>query len=77
MARLTANEPAALIGVLATFIVGGLQALGANGTVSVDVANALSILVPVLAGIVTRQIVYSPATVAAITASGDAGTTKP
>lgn len=58
------TEPAAIIGVVATFIVGGLQALGANGTIAPDVANALSILVPVVAGIITRQIVYSPATVA-------------
>ena len=61
------TEPAALIGVVATFLVGGLQALGANGVISTDVANALSILVPVVAGIITRQIVYSPATVARLT----------
>jgi hypothetical protein len=66
--KLLQTEPAALLSILAAFIVGGLQALGANATLAPDVANALSVLVPVLFGLITRAIVTSPATAARLRA---------
>lgn len=65
------REPAAIFAVLTAFLVGGLQALGANGTLAPDVANALTVLVPVVFGLVTRAVVYAPATVARIRAGDE------
>jgi hypothetical protein len=67
------TEPAALFGILAAFLVGGLRALGADGTIPADVADSLSVLVPVVFSLVIRAIVTSPATAARLVAGDGVG----
>lgn len=75
------KEPAVIIGTVVAIVVGALATLSGNGFISdalagkaTDIVNSVAqllvLLSPVIAGILTRPAVYSPATVAKLTGKG-------
>jgi hypothetical protein len=63
------KEPAAIIGLIATIVVLVAQQVLASGIVTsaggLNLLNLVISVTPVIAGLVIRQFVYSPATVSA------------
>lgn len=66
------REPAFIVGLVGSCVVAIVQTFAAQGVITNDqaqtVVNVVGVLVPVIAGIVARFWVYSPATVAKIRA---------
>ncbi len=71
------KEPAVIIGTVLTIVVAAIATISGNGFISdaaagkaTDLANSIAqlliLLAPLIAGVITRQNVYAPATVAEI-----------
>lgn len=65
------REPAAILGIIAACVVAVIQTLAGQGVItnetSTTVQNLIVVAVPLIAAILTRFIVYSPASVAKLT----------
>ena len=76
--NLTQTEPALLIGLIGSIIVGALQQISDSGVVNgsgLQLVGLLITILPLIFGFITRSIVTSPATAAKL--AGGTTTTYP
>lgn len=65
------REPAVIIGIIASCVIAVVQTLVEKGVLTADTGqtalNVIGVFVPLIVAIVTRFVVYSPATVKRLT----------